>query len=128
MLESVTSERTVGTIVETIEASAQEFGLSVLNVQDLRQRMTDRGHPFPTEVRVVDVCSAPHASQVLSTRIEIATAMPCRIAVYEKDGRRTLSTLRPTELLPMFGEDASLQPVAEEIERRIVALMRHAAS
>lgn len=89
--------------------------------------MTDKGHPFGTPVRVVDVCSASHANQVLSTRIEIATAMPCRVAAYEKDGRTVLATLKPTVLLPMFGEDASLQPVAEEIERRIVALMRHAA-
>ena len=131
MLESVTSNRSVESAVAALEECASEFGLSVLNVHDLAQKMTDKGFPFGTPVRVVDICSAQHANQVLSARIEVATAMPCRIAAYEKDGRTVLSTLRPTVLLPMFSEepggDEALTPVAEEIERRIVALMRHVA-
>jgi uncharacterized protein (DUF302 family) len=126
MIETRTSTRTVDAVGAALEESAPEFGLSVLNHHDLAARMTEKGFPFETPVRVYDVCSAQHASQVLKTRIEIATAMPCRIAVYEKDGRTLCSTLKPSELLGMFGEP-SLQPIAEEVERRIVELMTHAA-
>ncbi len=126
MIETIETTRGVDAVGRALEDGAAEFGLSVLNTHDLAQRMTDKGHPFDTAVRVYDVCSAAHAHTVLSKRIEMATAMPCRIAVYEEDGSTRLATLRPTILLALFREK-SLEPVAAEIETRLVKLMEHAA-
>ena len=126
MLTKVTTTNSIDRVGTALEEGAGEFGLSILNSQDLAQRMTDKGFPFETPVRVFDVCSASHAHEVLSKRIDIATAMPCRIALYESAGKTVLATLKPTVLLPMFGEE-SLAEVAEEVERRITGLMKHAA-
>jgi uncharacterized protein (DUF302 family) len=126
MIETIDTARSIDEVGRVLEDTAAEFGLSVLNMHDLAQRMTDKGHPFDTPVRVFDVCSAAHAHEVLSKRLEMAVAMPCRIAVYEQDGRTVLSTLRPSILLALFREK-SLEPVAAEIETRIVKLMERAA-
>ncbi len=126
MIETIETTRAIDEVGQALTDGAADCGLSVLNTHDLAQRMTDKGHPFETAVRVYDVCSAPHAHRVLSTRLEMATAMPCRIAVYEEDGTTRLSTLRPSILLALFREK-DLEPVADEIESRITKLMEYAA-
>jgi uncharacterized protein (DUF302 family) len=126
MLATMESTRPIEEVARDLERFAPEHGLSVLGQHDLAGRMTEKGFQFETPVRVLEVCSAKHAHQVLSARIEIATAMPCRVALWGTVSGTVLATLEPTKLLPMFG-DASLAPVAAEIERRILELMRHAA-
>ena len=59
--------------------------------------------------------------------MEISTALPCRISVYTDQGGTRLATLRPAAMIGMFGKPA-LQPVAEEVERTVTAIMREAAA
>ena len=34
--------------------------------------------------------------------MSVSTALPCRISIYEEDGKTILATLKPTTLLAMF--------------------------
>lgn len=58
----------------------------------------------------------------LEKDMSIATALPCRIAVYEEDHRVKIATLLPTETLSLFSVP-NLAPVAQEVEREIKAMI-----
>jgi uncharacterized protein (DUF302 family) len=58
----------------------------------------------------------------LEADISIANALPCRIAVYEQDGKVKISTLRPTAVLGMFGRP-ELEPVAQEVEETLLRII-----
>jgi uncharacterized protein (DUF302 family) len=62
---------------------------------------------------------------VLREAISIATALPCRIAVYEEDGQTVLATIKPTMLLTMFNSP-SAAPVALEVEATMIRIMEEA--
>ena len=66
------------------------------------------------------------AGIVLSRDMTIATALPCRIAVYETDAGLELATIEPTQLLGMFGQP-ELEPVAQEVEDTMRRIMTQAA-
>ncbi len=116
---------TVADVVAKIEQSAAENKFGVMGVLDLKKRMADKGVEFGPECHIVEVCNPLQAKTVLEANMSIATALPCRIAVYEEDGKITVSTIRPTALLTMFG-NPELVPVAAEVENAIIRIINAA--
>ncbi len=97
-----------------------KFGL--LGTHDLKAKIQSKGLDFPRECRVFEVCSPAQAKAVLDQAIEVSTALPCRIAVYQEAGDTVLATIKPTTLLGLFGAGGAAG-IAAEVERSIVAIM-----
>ena len=101
-------------------ATSHKFGVQA--VHNLREKMESKGVPFGRECRVIEVCNPRHAQMVLNQAIEISTALPCRISVYEEDGRTILATIKPTALLTMFNARGAAA-TAQEVETTMVRIM-----
>ena len=94
----------------------------MLAAHNLREKMESKGVPFPRECRVIEVCNPRQAQEVLTQAIEISTALPCRISVYEEGGRTILATIKPTVLLTLFGVPGA-STAAQEVEDTMVRIM-----
>jgi uncharacterized protein (DUF302 family) len=101
-------------------SAAHKFGVQA--VHNLREKMESKGVPFGRECRVIEVCNPKHAQVVLSQDIEISTALPCRISVYEEGGRTILATMKPSMLLTMFSAPGAAA-TAREVEDTLVRIM-----
>jgi uncharacterized protein (DUF302 family) len=101
-------------------AAKHKFGVQA--VHNLREKMESKGVPFARECRVLEVCNPSHAQVVLSQAIEAATALPCRIAVYEENGRTILATIKPTMMLTMFNAPGAA-PTAKAVEDVMIQIM-----
>jgi uncharacterized protein (DUF302 family) len=88
--------------------------------------MAKKGVEFTPECLVFEVCQPQQAKKVLDQNMGISTALPCRISIFEQDGRTVLATLKPTTLLAMFNTP-QLAGVAREVEDSIVKIMNEAA-
>ena len=104
---------------------AHKFG--VIGVIDMKGKMAEKGVEFRNACKIYEVCNPIRAKQVLEKDMSIATALPCRIAVYEEKNRVKIATLLPTETLAMFSVP-ELAPVAQEIEQEIKAMIDEAAA
>lgn len=126
MLYIVESERSVDEVGAAIDEAAKKRKFGVLHVHALKETMAKKGVEFGTDCRIYEVCNPHQAKRVLESRMEVSTALPCRISVYEEGGKVKLATIKPTLMLDMFGA-ADLQPVAEEVEKVMVEIMDEAA-
>lgn len=63
---------------------------------------------------------------VLESDMCISTALPCRISLYEEDGRAKLASILPSAMLGMFGA-GQLDAVASEVEDAIKGIVDEAA-
>ncbi len=126
MLYEKPSTRTMDEIEAALREVAALHQFGVLHVHDLQRKLREKGIDMPRQVRVFEVCNPFQAKQVLDANPAIANALPCRIAVYEKDGRLIVSTLLPTLLIGMFGNN-ELLPVAAEVEAVVKAMVDAAA-
>jgi uncharacterized protein (DUF302 family) len=88
--------------------------------------MAEKGVPFARECRIFEVCNPHQAKKVLETNLEISTALPCRISVYEEGGKTKLATIRPTALIGLY-RNPELKGVAAEVEDTMVRIMAEAA-
>jgi uncharacterized protein (DUF302 family) len=105
-------------------ATSHKFG--VLATHNLREKMESKGVPFGRECRVIEVCNPRQAQLVLNQAIEISTALPCRISVYEENGRTILATIKPTALLTMFHAPGAAA-AAQEVEDTMIRIMEETA-
>jgi uncharacterized protein (DUF302 family) len=127
MLYTVESTRSIDDVSERLQKSITDRGFGVLGVHDLKATMKKKGVDFGPECRVFEVCNPHQAKKVLERRMEISTALPCRISVFAEDGQVRLSTIKPSALLDMFG-DEELKPVAAEVEKVMLESMDEAAA
>jgi len=109
-------------VVERIEKAAADNKFGVLGVHNLKEKMVAKGVDFQVECLIVEVCNPVKAKSVLEANMEISTALPCRISVYEDAGKVKVATLKPTELLRLFG-NPELAPVAREVEETIIRII-----
>jgi uncharacterized protein (DUF302 family) len=126
ILHEKTADGTIEEVGARQEQAAQNHKFGVLNVINLKAKMAGKGVDFGPECRIYEVCNPHRAKEVLQRNLSISTALPCRIALYQKEGKVTLSTLLPTQVLGMF-ETPELIPVARSVEDDIKAIMNEAA-
>jgi uncharacterized protein (DUF302 family) len=126
MLAVVKSSKTVAEIEKAFPEVCARHQFGVLGTINIRQKLNDKGLPFDRECLIFEVCNPQQAKKVLDDNIAIATALPCRIAVYEEGGETRIATIKPTALLGLF-PNPELTPVAQEVERTIIKIMQDLA-
>lgn len=121
------TNRSIGEVVEKLEAAAAANQFGVLGVHDLKQKMKAKGLPFDSECRIFEVCNPGKAKTVLESNMAISTALPCRISVYEEGGKVKVATLKPTAMLAMF-DQPELASVAREVEETVERIIEAACA
>ena len=126
MLYIVEPAKPLARLVTDLEQAVTRNNFGVLGVHDLKAKMAEKGVPFTPECRIFEVCNPHQAKQVLEANLEISTALPCRISVYEKGGKTILATIRPTALIDLYSSP-ELKGVAKEVEETLVKIMVEAS-
>lgn len=127
MLYKLTSNKTVSETATALQAAVEANHFGVMQVHNLKETMNKKGVEFVHECLIFEVCQPQQAKKVLNENMSVSTALPCRISVYEEDGKTRLATLKPSTLLAMFNTP-QLAGVAQEVEDTIVKIMNEAVS
>jgi uncharacterized protein (DUF302 family) len=126
MLIVVESNKSLAEVCDAIAPTAQKHKFGVLGTHNLKETMAKKGVAFDRECYIFEVCNPVQAKRVLESRMEVSTALPCRISVYQEGDRVKLATIKPTEMIAAF-QAPELEAVALEVEQTIAAIMREAA-
>jgi uncharacterized protein (DUF302 family) len=126
MLHVVESRQPLDHVAEALQEAAVRHKFGVLGVHDLTAKMAEKGVEFRRQCRVFEVCNPQQAKKVLEANLEISTALPCRISVYEEGGVTKLATIKPTAMIDLY-RTPGLQAVAKEVEAALMDIMAEAA-
>ncbi len=127
MLVKLSTDKTVTEAASALQDAVQANHFGVMQVHNLTEAMNKKGVEFNRECLIFEVCQPQQAKKVLEQDMSVSTALPCRISIYEEEGKTVLATLKPTTLLAMFNV-AQLEVVAQDVENTIVKIMKEAAS
>lgn len=127
MLHVVESRKPLNRVTSDLEQAVTRHKFGILGVHDLKAKMTEKGVSFARECRIYEVCNPQQAKKVLDRNMEISTALPCRISVYEEGGGTRLATIKPTAMLALYGTP-ELQTVAKDVEATLATIMAEAAA
>lgn len=122
---TVTTAKPFDEAVASVEQKAAEKGFRVLHTHDVAATLAEKG--FPREpLKIVEVCNAKYASQVLAKDVRIALMLPCPISVYAEGGETRISTMLPT-LISEFFPQAGIQEIAEQVEKAVLEIVNESA-
>ena len=121
---TVTTEKSFAETVVAIEKKSAEKGFRVLHTHDVAATLKEKG--FPREpLKIIEICNAKCASQVLEKDVKISLMLPCPISVYVQDGKTHISTLLPSAI-PEFYPDAHIEGLAGEVEAIVLRIVEEA--
>ena len=126
MLYVVTSEKSLGQVCADLEESVVAHNFGLMATHNIRETMAKKGVDFDRECRIFEVCNPHQAKKVLESRMEVSTALPCRISIFEEEGKVKLATMKPSMMLGIF-DAPDLDSVAAEVETSMMAIMQDAA-
>lgn len=119
----IVSKKTVAQAQQDLEAAIAARKFSVLHTYDLKQKLHEKGFELSPEVRILELCNAGQAEKVLKADIAMNMALPCRISIWQQDGKTMIGMLRPKALLQMLSSLPALAKIAEEVERAMVEMV-----
>ena len=123
----VESKKSPEVAVEDLRAAVTKHVFGVLHAYDLQETLTSKGYPLDKACHILEVCNPQQASKVLAEDMGMNIALPCRISVYEEDGKTKIATALPTKLLSALSDSPALAVVAQDVETKMKAIMHDAA-
>jgi uncharacterized protein (DUF302 family) len=121
---TVESGKSFDEAVKAVERKSAEKGFRVLHTHDVAATLAEKG--FPREpLKIVEVCNARYASEVLKKDVKISLMLPCPISVYTQGGKTFISTMLPTVLADFYPQ-AGIQGVAAEVEKAVLGIVNEA--
>lgn len=118
---TVETQKNFDDAVEAIKKNSQGKGFRVLGVHNVAQTLGEKGFRIEP-LKIVEICNAKYASQVLAKDIKIALMLPCPISVYEKEGKTYISALKPNVIADFYPE-AHIESIAQEVDDIITEIV-----
>ena len=122
---TLTTDKLFDDAVKAVETIAREKGFRVLHTHDVAATLAGKGFQRDP-LRIVEICNAGYAHQVLQRDVKISLMLPCPISVYVEGGRTHISTMLPTSIVEFF-PDAGIGEIAAEVEKTVFEIIEEAA-
>lgn len=116
---TVETEKSMDEAVKALEASLKEEQFGVLWDFDLTAKLQEKGLDFNTGYRVLEVCNPKEANRVLQEDKVVGYFLPCKIVVYEDEGKTKIGLPKPTTLIELANND-KLTKIATDVENRLI--------
>ncbi len=116
---TVETDKSMDEAVKALEASLKEEQFGVLWDFDLTAKLQEKGLDFSTGYRVLEVCNPKEANRVLQEDKVVGYFLPCKIVVYEDEGKTKIGLPKPTTLIELANND-KLTEIAKDVEVRLI--------
>lgn len=101
--------------VVAIKESLSNYGFGVLWELNFKDKLREKGLEFDKNFKILEACNPSKAKKVLDAEIEAGYFLPCKMAVYDKNGKTYIGMIKPTTLIDLMDSD-QLVTIAEEVE------------
>jgi len=116
---TVETDKNMDAAIKDLETTLKEEKFGVLWTFDIKEKLQEKGLEFEKEFRVLEVCNPGEAQKVLNENEMAGYFLPCKIVVYEKNGKTKIGMPKPTSLISMLHDD-KLEQFAKDIENRLI--------
>jgi len=118
----VETEKSFEEAVISILKAVESRGWNLFNVYDVKERLAVKG--FEQEpLKIIEICSGKHTNNFLNQNKLISLCMPCKINVFEENGKVKITGMKPTIMSEFFKEIKKEE--AEEVEKVIKEIINN---
>lgn len=122
---TVKTAKSVPEAVQSVERVTAARGFRVLHIHDVAQTLAEKGLQREP-LRIVEICNARYAHEVLQKDVGTALMLPCPIVVYASNGQTQIETMLPSVMKDFF-PNAGIESVAELVEKAVIEIVNESA-
>ncbi len=119
---TVTTNESIEDAIQTLEEELKKEAFGILWQFNIKDTLENKGFDFDTSYQVLEVCNPKEAKDILEQDLLAGYFLPCKIVVYEMDGKTLIGLPRPSKLISMV-EDEALTTQAKEIEDKLIGCL-----
>jgi uncharacterized protein (DUF302 family) len=116
---SVVTEKTVDEAVKSLEDSLKANKFGVLWQLDLPAKLHEKDVELDMTYRILEVCNPHEAKRVVTQNPLVGYFLPCKVVVYESEGKTHIGLPRPTAIMEVLG-DSTLLDIAQGVETTLI--------
>ncbi|KGA96702.1 hypothetical protein AJ85_01515 [Alkalihalobacillus alcalophilus ATCC 27647 = CGMCC 1.3604] len=106
--------------IEKLKTNLMEEQFGVLWEFDIQAKLQEKGLEFNDPYKVLEVCNPHEAKRVLDRNKMVGYFLPCKIVVYNDNGKTKIGMPKPTSLI-QYVNDEDLNGIAADIEKRLIS-------
>lgn len=116
---TVETDKTMEKAIQSVEENLKHEQFGVLWQFDIQKTLQNKGLEFDDPFVVLEVCNPNEAQNILSKNKMVGYFLPCKVVVYEEEGKTKIGMPKPTELIQMV-KDEELMETARSVEAWII--------
>lgn len=119
----VETNKTFEESVISVLKSVDQKSWSLFQIYDIKERMAAKGF-YQQKLKIIEICSAKYANELLNKSKFISLCMPCKINVIEQNNKVFIAGMKPSMILQLFPDVTSKDVV--QIERDVIEIVDNA--
>ncbi|MDS9472981.1 DUF302 domain-containing protein [Sporosarcina pasteurii] len=120
---TVLTSKTIDEAIASIEQNLKENKFGILWRLNLTETLQEKGvNSFKKPYQILEVCNPVEAARVIAHNPLVGYFLPCKITVYEEEGKTKIGLPKPTAMIGLLN-DAELISIAEEIEGILIDVL-----
>lgn len=120
---TVETDKTIDEAIQSLEQNLKEHKFGILWQMDIPAKLKEKGvDTYTNPFRVLEVCNPEEAAKVLNQNEMVGYFLPCKITVYESNGKTKIGLPKPSSLVSML-KDSELKNIASGIEDTLVRVL-----
>lgn len=120
---TVITNKTIDEAISSIEQNLKENKFGILWQLDLTATLQKKGvNSYTAPYRILEVCNPVEAARVLGQNPLVGYFLPCKITIYESEGKTKIGLPKPTAMIGLLN-DPELKSIAENIEEVLMDVL-----
>lgn len=119
----ISSKQPINEIHEKVPVACEQYKFALLQTYVYHDIVESKGFPINRKVYIYEVCQAKTAAGMLTDFPHFSLFMPCKLAIYEKDGETVISTMNMGAVLDAIRSNEALFNEATSLFNTLKILM-----
>ncbi|MDF1518616.1 MAG: DUF302 domain-containing protein [Lutibacter sp.] len=117
------SKQPIETIAQEVSKECENHKFALLQTYVYHDIVKEKGFPIKRKVFIYEICQAKTAALMLTSNPEFSIFMPCKIALYEDEGKTIISTMNMEIMLNAVKSNPALYTEATTLFGKLKLLM-----
>ncbi|MCL4326409.1 MAG: DUF302 domain-containing protein [Candidatus Thermoplasmatota archaeon] len=121
---AVETDKNFDDAVVSVLKVVEQKGWALFQIYDVKERLLAKGFK-QDQLKIIEICSAKYANQLLNKNRLISLCMPCKINVINRTEKVLIAGMKPTIISELFNEIDKKE--LEQVETDLIEMVNNAS-
>ncbi len=117
------SNSPIDNIADKVQTECDNYKFALLKTYNYHEIVESKGFPIKRKVFIYEICQAKTAALMLTDHPDFSIFMPCKLTIYEDNGKTIISTMNMELMLEAVNSNKGLYENAVDLFNTLKTMM-----